>query len=484
MTTHPTDHGARYDGSVPAIRITDMLLTHPAVTTEALRWSSGSRGAAVAAAEMDGADVTAYVEQAVIVGAQAIAAAGSTQDTFNLEQLVQDVGVRTAQSTAQAAESTGKVVSEATKAVTDASAEARKAIAEAGDAGRKAFAEAVARAEQNLRQQVGQLLGGEDPELLARLKPVLEQFGAALTHRADAHTADLFERATRALDADDPTSPMAKHLKALDARQEELTKRWDANHRELSEKVAELTTAVQVQASAAKAAKETAGVTTLKGAAYEDLIHESMRTLATGLGDEYRETGTTAGAISRCKKGDGLLLVSGDSARVVLEMTDSDRQDWNDYLDQAERNRQATASLGLVPSSALNKGEVLRVLAPRRVVMAFDPEVDDASILRSVIQVLRMTAIATAARRGDVDVDGAMDRLSDALDALPTIDGIRKRAGAIRGHADHIDRDADKLQTTLNRILLQARTALAGAGLTAVAGSAQPEATDEGQGAA
>ena len=47
---------------------------------------------------------------------------------------------------------------------------------------------------------------------------------------------------------------------------------------------------------------------------------------------------------------------------------------------------------------------------------------------------------------------------------------IRKRAGTIRTNAEQIDRDADKLQTSLNRLLMQARTSLNGAALAAVDG--------------
>ena len=403
--------GVRYDASRPAIVITDLTLTNPTVTAEALRWGTGARGPAVPAADLDGADLTAYLEQAVAVGAQAIAVAGSTQDTFNLEQLVHDVGTRTSESTTRAAETTSQVVGDAAKAMAEASAEARKAIAEAGEAGRKAFGDSVAQAEKSLRERIGQLLGGDDPELLARLKPVLEEFGATLTRRADAHTTDLFERATRALDADDPTSPMAKHLAGLDKRQEELAKRWDAHHADLAAKVAELTTAIQVQRSAAEATKATASVTPLKGATYEDTVHAAMHGIAVGLGDEYLETGTTGGAISgHNKKGDGVLVVAGGPARVVLEMTDSERRDWGDYLDEAERNRQAAASLGLVPSLDQNGGQGLRVLGPRRIVMVFDPAADDHGLLRSVIQVLRMAAVAATARQDDTDVQAAVER--------------------------------------------------------------------------
>src|SRR3954463_15691846 len=111
-----------------------------------------------------------------------------------------------------------------------------------------------------------------------------------------------------------------------------------------------------------------------------------MHGIAAGLGDEYTETGATVGQLSRAKKGDGLLDLSGGSARLVLEMTDSNRTGWTAYLDEAERNRGANASLGLVRHIDQNAGQTFRSLGNRRVVMAFDPGNDDPELLRTVVQ--------------------------------------------------------------------------------------------------
>ena len=149
----------------------------------------------------------------------------------------------------------------------------------------------------------------------------------------------------------------------------------EKQHAELAQKVDELTTAARVQDAKTTLAK----VTPIKGGSYEDQVHALMYGVAAGLGDEYAETGATVGRLARCKKGDGLLAVPGRSARVVLEMTDSPRTGWGDYLDEAERNRCAAASLGLVRTIEQNGGQSIRVLGPRRIVMAFDPEHDDPS---------------------------------------------------------------------------------------------------------
>lgn len=458
---HSTTTSVTYDAMTPSVRITALEVNHPTVTSEALRWSTGVRGPAVAAGGMDGADLTAYVEQALAVGAQAITVAGGAQDTYNLEQLVQDVGTRTSESTTQATESTTKVVTEATKAMQDASAEAKKALREAGDLARSSFATNVSAANKELREQLTQLLGGKDPELVARLQLVLKDFGTNLTTHADEQSTKLYEKATRALNPDDPTSPLAKHMVKLDAQHTALTTTVEKHHETLAAKVQELATALNVQKAAAQASAAVAQVTTLKGRTYEENISALMRAMATGLGDEYTETGNLGGALAGSKKGDGLLTVDGGRVRVLVEMHDSrQKRAWNAYLDEAERNRQAAGSLGLVPTTVQNEGQSIRVLSARRVVMAFDPLEDDPALLRTVLILLRTAALAASARLDDTGVQTAAERIAEALDVLPRVDTIRKLADGIRKNAVKVDTEADTLHTVLNRLLLQAQTAL------------------------
>ncbi len=460
MNHHSTTQGAIYEASTPAVHVTDLQVTHPAVTSEALRWSSGCRGTAISASALDGADLTAYIEQALAVGAQAISVAGGTQDTYHLEQLVQDVGTRTTESTRAATERTGEVVTQATKAMQQASAEAKKVLSEAGEQARTAFGTSVSTAQTELRDQLTHLLGGQDPELVARLRPLLQDFAGRLTKQADEHTTALFDKATRALNPDDPTSPMAKHLVVLDRQHKALTSTVQEQHSALADKIGELTRAVQVQKAAGDATKRTASVTTLKGFTYEDSVGRVLRDIAIGLGDEYADTGAFAGLLSRCKKGDGVLTVGGGSTKVVMEMSDSPRSTWSDYLDEAERNRGACAALGIVPTTERNDGQLVRVIGPRRIVLAFDPDQDDASLLRTVVILLRTAALAATLRINDSGVHTATERIAEALAALPRVETIRKTADSIRKGAQKVDTEAEKLHASLDRLLRQAQTSL------------------------
>lgn len=458
-----------FDSTTPALVISDLSVTHPAVTTEALRWGSGSRGPVAAATDLDGGDLTAYANVCLTIGAQAITAAGGTQDTFNLEQLVQDVGVRTAASTQQASDATTKAVVAATKAMAEASTTAKKSLTEANETSRAAFAVAVKTAREDLSREVQRLLGGDDPELQARLAALLDRFGTALTERADKHTGELFEKATQALNPDDPASPLAKQQAALAGQHKDLVTQIEKQHGDLKQAVLDLTTAVRVQTEAGRVSARLIKRTPKKGESYESRVNAVMAELAAGLGDEYLETGHRGGAINgRNMKGDGVLVVGGGPARVVLEMSDSERTEWGDYLEEAERNRQAHASLGLVPTVEQNGGVGLRVVGPRRLVLVFDADADDLSLLRATVQLLRFAAQAAVARADDSNAHVARERIEEALATLAKIDTIRTTAGQIRKSADNVSSTADTVQTSLTRLLFQAQAALAAVTLDSV----------------
>ena len=88
---------------------------------------------------------------------------------------------------------------------------------------------------------------------------------------------------------------------------------------------------------------------------------------------------------------------------------------WNDHLDDAERNRNAAASLGLVCEPAQNNGSTMRCLGSCRIVMAFDPATDGPGLLRTVTQLSRNSAL-TASNREDRDgIHMADEEIAEAL---------------------------------------------------------------------
>lgn len=482
----PAPHAASFDPRATAVVIIDLAVTDQTVTTEALRWSTGRRGAAVQAAEMFDVDLTAFVTQALVVGSQAIASTGGAQDTFELERLVADVAARTEASSTQAAQATGTAVKAAAEAVTKATDDVRKVIAEAGTTTRAAYVETVTTTTAALRADVERIFGGESPELLAKLTPVLESVGRKIGDQAFKQTDELLVKVSRQFDPADPTSPFAKQAKTLAGQQQVLSEAMDKNHLALVGKVDELAKAVEVQKAASAAVSRTANVTPLKGGTFEGEVNTVMEEIAAGLGDEYADMSGVTGAIQRCKKGDGVLSVSGGAARVVVEMHDSsDGRIWNDYLDEAERNREAAASIGIVRNAAQNKGQAIRVLGARRVVLAFDPASDDSDLLRTVVQLMRVSAMAASSRRDVEGLETAEEQIRAATALLDRINFIRKASGSIRRGADTIDQECNTVQTGVAAHLGKAIDALAGVAMEAadLTGEDTPE-TEHAFGAA
>lgn len=472
FTSTTAQQAASFDPAAPAVVIKDLTITDLSVVSESRRWSTGQRGDPVDVAGMGDADLTSFVTQALTIGSQVITAAGGAQDKFDLERLVTEVGTRTAEASSKSAEATSQSAATAVEAFSKASTEASKAISEADAAARKSYAETVAVANQSLQGELQRIFGGDSPELLEKLRPVLATFSAELDARVAKQTGELLEKAARQFDPADPTSPMAKHAAELRAQQEALSLTLVKNHETITSKVDELSTAIKVNAATRESAVRTANVTTLKGLTYADGVHAVMQGLAVGLGDEYSDTGVTVGAVPRSKKGDGVLTVDGGAARVVVEMTDSARSSWNDYLDEAERNRFAAASLGLVRTVSQNNGQSIRVLGTRRIVVAFDPNVDDPDLLRAVVQLQRVAAIAASSRRDAEGLVTAEERITEAQAALEKVNIIRTASGSIRKNADTIDRECNAVQTTVDRLLGQALDALSGIAVEVAEGGA------------
>lgn len=476
--TNATPSSASFDPDTSTVVIEHLSVTDNEVVAEARRWSGGARGPAVAASEMAGADLAPFVSRAITIGARAIASVGSAQETVEFERLVTELGTKAVESSGTAAEMTAKAVDVAAETMGKATDHARKALLEAQADCRKGFAESVEASTKTMRDAVQQLLGGENPELLAKLQPILDAAGQKISQQAFEQTDKLLEKVSRQFNADDPTSPFAKQAKLLAEQQKAVTEAINRNHLALAGKVDELAKAVEVQKAANDTATKLASVTPLKGGTYENRVNMVMNALAAGLGDEYRETGSTVGLIPRCRKGDGLLTITGGDTRIVVEMHDAkEGRDWNAYLDEAERNRDAVASIGVVPSPARNGGQTVRVLGPRRVVLAFDPECDDVSLLRTVIHLVRTTAIAAASRRDVEGLETAEECLHKARTEVDRINLIRTASGSIRKNADRIERECNTIQTGVERQLGLALDALAGIALEAA--ESGPEAADD-----
>ncbi|MFL6140437.1 MAG: Fis family transcriptional regulator [Labedaea sp.] len=462
MTDH-LRHPVHFDAGASAVVIERLTIRDREVAREAQRWVSGERGPLVEDLDaLASADLTSYVTEAVRIGAHALSVTGQAQEAQALERMLKDVGDKTADSTAQAAELTARAMREASEAVVAAARDAKTVITEADTQSRKELTTAVMTAKTDLNAELRRIFAGESPELVERLQLVLDKFGADLDAKVRAGTADLLTKAAKQFDPSDPTSPMAKHAAELTAHQEQLTQQLARQHAELTSKIERVSTALRVK----EATTALARVTPIKGESYAGSVHAVLVGIAAGLGDDYTDTSTTTGRLPRCKKGDGVLSLCDGAARVVIEMTDSARTGWTDYFGEAERNRDAVASLGLVRTIDQNGGHILRVIGAHRLVLAFDPDEDTPDLLRTVVMLLRTTAIATASRKGIHQVATAEEKIAEALNHLVKIDSIKKLSATIQKSATKIDSDCTALDSAIRRLLDEALVALTGAQAT------------------
>lgn len=459
-----TTDKARFDADGGAIIIDALTIDDACVLNEARHWTTGRRGERLESTGVGNADVTAFIREAVVYGTRVLASTAHTADSRLLENMVRGVGDQTAEASRQAAELTVRAATEASTAVTRVANEAKKAITDAEAVNRKEIRAAVSQATQTFVKETQRIFGGGNPELLNRLQPLLGVFAKNLEAQVSAGTAELLEKAAKQFDPSDPTSPMAKHTAALAISQREFTAKIEKNHEDLAKKVDELTETLKLQQATTALAK----VTPIKGSSFELQIHSLMHDVAAGLGDEYQDTTNTVGRLSRCKKGDGVLTVNGQDLRVLIEVTDSRRASWNDYLDEAERNRDAVASLGIVRTVDQNAGQSIRVLGSRRVVIALNPDTDDPELLRTTVMLLRTVAITASARTGAEELHTAEEKIGEAVAQLTKIDSVKKLAGSIQQNAAKIESSCTGVSITIQRLLDEALTALAGAQSSAV----------------
>lgn len=479
-TTSATDttvSGVHYDSARSGLVIDDLLVSDSLVLAEAQHWSAGQRGASVTREELDGVDLEPFVQQALTVGAQAIRVAGAGQDKYEFQQLVDDFSARTRDAAADASDRTAGALAEAASALTKAADDGRLALEANQKAAADAMADSVARARAQVNDEVGRLFGGDDPEFGRRLQPVLDAFARELAESSQKHTQAIIDRATRQLDADDPTSPMARQAKALKEQQDTLRHTVEQSAADLSARVDELTRTVAVAHAAKEAARAADAVGTAKGVSFEDEVHVVLDSVAAQLGDTYARTGATVSRRSTSKKGDGVLTVVDAEASVVVEMTHDKTRDWVSYLKAAEQARGAQASLGVVPSPDHLGGEVLRTFGGRRVVMAFNPEEDDPALLAAVVKMLRLAAIAARGRGSSDGIDTAEEKLAEAVESLASMLAIEKTANEIRGKANKIASTVGALHTNLERLLGEARAALGAA--SGADGIAAPKASSD-----
>jgi hypothetical protein len=201
----------------------------------------------------------------------------------------------------------------------------------------------------------------------------------------------------------------------------------------------------------------------MRGARYEWAIHEIIDQAAAKWGDRYTKTGTNPGLLSRCKKGDGVLEVleqswPGRCPRVVVEMTtdSTSRRDWFDYLDDAQRNRDAQAALGIVRGSEVPGGGLVRSYGADKIVIAHDPERDDSRLLDLALYFLRCHAIHAVSRWQSANAREDWEQVIDLVTLTERkLESIRSRFTEVQRCAARGLADVDALRSGVSRLIAE-----------------------------
>jgi hypothetical protein len=229
--TSPTAH---FDTAAEAVVIEELAISDRDVIHEAQRWTTGERGPIVEdSAELAAADLSLFVTEAIRIGSHALSVTGQAQEARALEQMLKDVGDKTADATSKAAEVADRAMREASDTVMKAAGDAKKAITEAERQSRTEFTTAVTAAKTDLNAEVRRIFAGESPT--ARAPAAADKFGTSPDqrvrwHRGTAHQSGPAVRPRR------PHWPMAKQSVAL-ASAAGATQRAQKNHAELTGKV-------------------------------------------------------------------------------------------------------------------------------------------------------------------------------------------------------------------------------------------------------
>lgn len=448
--------------------VRDATLDAPEVEAEALRWTTGSRGEPVDAEKADGADLSEYHRVAVCLGARVLQASADSATAVTLAGTVAQLAERAEAAGANLVEgalrASTQVVEVAAKASKEATEATGKIIETARERFQKEVGTSVAATMQSVQRELDRLFGAEDSAAVLAIKDVI---GRAMTDAQVAWHGSLTTTLTelgKAIDVNNPTSPLG----ALERRMIEQQQR---QHAELTSKLDHVQELVGIASSAASTAAAVAAAhaaSPAKGRPFQAAVGMALETVAAGMAASYTDTADTVGNLKACKKGDGVIEAApaapgGPRPRVLVELTTQGHpRHWQQYLEVAERNRGAHASLGVVPTRDLVPGgDVLAVVGQSRIVLAFDPEQDDPGLLRAAVQLLVVQAQRKLAedRAGDLGIVDS--RLDEACRRLVEMSAIIKTAATARDAAGKVVSGLEGLHASLALCLDQARSALA-----------------------
>jgi hypothetical protein len=449
------------------LTIREITLTDTAVVDEACRWTRGRRGEPVSLDEAAGRPVEGFVHAALTLGACTLGyasdAAGVGRLAGRVAELTERAEMAGSALVRSASEAAAQTTDAAARASRDASANVTRTVSDAITRFEQDAARALDSKIQQLADRLDSLLGSERSEVATAIRQLVASALAEGQAGWQASAAATLAEMHRTFDTANPANPLAAVTRQIDATQQRL-------HADMAgklERVIEMVAASSGVATTAAALAEMQERSPAKGLPFEEAVAGALGGVAAGMGASYERTGTTVGALRNCRKGDAIIeLPAGREAettvRILVEATKQESsRDWVPYLRDAERNRGCQVSLGIVRTARqVPGGGVLAMLGASRAVIAFDPDVDEPSLLRAAIQVLGTEGRRRVSTANSSDLGVADVKIVSARQQLADLVALHKVASGVRDNAVKIVVGLDAVHASLSQTLDQALTAL------------------------
>lgn len=450
--------------------IRSVTIDAPEVVAEAMRWTTGRRADAVDPGEAEGADLTDFHRTALCLGSRVLQATADSTTAISLAATVSELAQKAEGASANLVEGAMRASTHAVEAASRATRDVTEATGRIVDSARERFHNdvtgAIAGAMETVQQELDRLLSGEENDTVTAIHDVVSRAMSEAQVTWHRSLTTTLTEVTRTLDVNNPSSPLG----ALERR---LAEQHERQHGDLTNRLDRVQEMVVMAASTATTAAAVAAAhagSPAKGRPFQEAAGTVLEAIASGLAAGYTDTSDAVGSIRNCKKGDAVIEMpvcepGASAARVVVEFTTQGQpRNWSRYLDVAERNRGAHASLGIVPSRAVMPGlEIVAILGANRMVVAFDPDEDDVGILKAAVQLLALQAQRRLAEGRSSDLGAVDSKLEDARRRLLELQEIIKTALAVRNGAGKVVTGLEALHGGLTIAIDQARGALSGA---------------------
>ncbi|MCA9678706.1 MAG: hypothetical protein KC464_27000 [Myxococcales bacterium] len=327
---------------------------------------------------------------------------------------------------------------------------------------------AVARFLKQLSVDLATANQGQASQLAAALAALDANDEASLINRLARETAAARESLLRALNPQDPASPLAAIESSLRSLLEKQSLGMDEFQKEQRERQAELETQVREALARLETRRQADATSPRGGLAFEKAVSEVVVDAVRGAPLVVSETGNSVGARRACKKGDMVLRYSEEHAFAGAALTIEAKRDASytvpkalAELDEARANREASAGLFVMAASHAPGAFPRLARYGQNVLVCWDdsdPSTDpylEAGLMLALFLVSRNRAGADA---GDLT---AMRDVEERIQAeLARLAKMEKCSDGIRRHNDELADELRKARNQFDLLLKKAKATL------------------------